>query len=69
MTAPLPGSEILGQHPLQVVEALPPAVLVGPHGLLVPQVAVGKADRRETLDLLEVDLDQLPLVIAVPRTR
>src|SRR5215217_4550291 len=66
MTAPLPRSEILRQHPLQVVEALPPAVLVGPHGLLVPQVAVSEADRRDALDLLEVDLDELALGVAVP---
>src|ERR671914_1958387 len=66
MTARLPGSEILRQHSLQVVEALAPAVLVIPHGLLVPQVAVGEADRRHAAGLLEVDLDQLALVVAVP---
>src|SRR3954471_9209448 len=65
MASPLP-RDTLRQQPLQVVEALPPAVLVRPHGLLVPEVAVGEADRRDALDLLEVDLDQLALVVAVP---
>ena len=66
MTAPLSGGEILGEHPLEVVEAVPPAVLMGSHGLLVPQVAVGEANRRDASDLVEVNLDQLPLVVAVP---
>ena len=37
-----------------------PAALVRAHGLLVPQAAVGEADRGDAVGLLEVDLDQHP---------
>src|SRR5918995_4781882 len=51
----------------EVVERPAPAVLVRNPGLLVPQAAVREADRGGALALLEVDLDQLPPGVAVPR--
>ena len=36
---------LAGQRALEVVERVAPAALVGAHGLLVPQAAVGEADR------------------------
>src|ERR671918_2702077 len=54
---------------LEVVEGLAPSVLVRAHGLLVPQPAVGEAHRCGAALLLEVDLDQLPGVVAVPDPR
>ena len=50
----------LPQGALEVVEAVVPALLVRAHRLFVPQVAVGEADDGGAVDLLEVDLDQLP---------
>ena len=50
-------------------KALPQPLLVRAHGLLVPQAAVGEADRGDAVGLLEVDLDQLPRVGRRPRSR
>ena len=51
------------ERALEVVERLAPAALVGAHGLLVPEAAVGEADRGAAVGLLELELDQLPRVL------
>src|SRR5690606_12330404 len=50
----------------EALEDAGPTALVRPHGLLVPQPAVGEADLGRAVDLLEVDLDQRPPGVAVP---
>src|SRR6185295_18667084 len=52
-----PDSRLEG--PLEVVEALGPAVLERGQGLLVPEAAMGELHRRDATGLREVDLDQL----------
>src|SRR5215216_690423 len=54
------------ERALQVVEGLAPTVLVRADCLLVPQPAMGEADRRDAVGLLEVELDQLPRGVPVP---
>ena len=56
----------LSELALEVVERPAPAALVRAHRLLVPQVAVGEADGRHAVRLVELELDQLPRVVVVP---
>src|ERR1700684_1264049 len=54
------------RRPLEVVKAPAPALLVRADRLLAPEAAVREADRGDAVVLLEVELDQLAGVVAVP---